>query len=160
LVSTTSLGSEYIVSFEIFVNSFSVPNLKAGKYAEIIRLSTTEGNCCEDGDRIVQMSTVGGAESDGIEFSSSTGGMDAYFYHKFDISKDVWTKVDIELSLDSESLEHYFTIKKNGVTELSTPADFISSSFEDVKVWASTPAEHNGPPPADARIRNLTIRKP
>ena len=105
MVSTTSLGSEYIVSFEIFVNSFSVPNLKAGKYAEIIRLTTTEGNCCENGDRIVQMSTVGGAESDGIEFSSSTGGMDAYFYHKFDISKDVWTKVDIELLLDSESLE-------------------------------------------------------
>ena len=105
LVSTTSLGSEYIVSFEIFVNSFSVPNLKAGKYAEIIRLTTTEGNCCENGDRIVQISTVGGEESDGIEFSSSTGGMDAYFYHKFEILKDVWTKVDIELLADAASGE-------------------------------------------------------
>ena len=105
MVSTTSLGSEYIVSFEIFVNSFSVPNLKAGKYAEIIRLTTTEGNCCENGDRIVQISTVGGEASDGIEFSTSTGGMDAYFYHKFDISKDVWTKVDIELLEDAASGE-------------------------------------------------------
>ena len=105
MVSTTSLGSEYIVSFEIFVNSFSVPNLKAGKYAEIIRLTTTEGNCCENGDRIVQISTVGGEASDGLEFSSSTGGMDSYFYHKFDISKDVWTKVDIELLEDAASGE-------------------------------------------------------
>ena len=101
MVSTTSLGSEYIVSFEIFVNSFSVPNLKAGKYAEIIRLTTTKGNCCEKGDRIVQISTVGGEASDGIEFSSSTGGMDAYFYHKFVILKDVWTKIDIELLADA-----------------------------------------------------------
>ena len=58
------------------------------------------------------------------------------------------------------TFQHYFRVKKDGVTEVSIPADFISSPFEDVQVWVSAPAEHNGPPPADARIKNLIIRKP
>ena len=98
-----SVGPEFIVSFEMFVNSFSPPNMKHGKYAEIFRLSTTEGNCCEVGDRIVQIATVGGTEEIyGFELSSC--GAENHFYHKFDFSQEnAWTKVDIELSLDAQS---------------------------------------------------------
>ena len=97
-----SVGPEFILSFEIFVNSFSPPNMQHGKYAEIFRLSTTEGNCCEVGDRVVQIATVGGTESDGLELSSC--GEENHFYHSLDFSqKDVWTNVDIELFLDAES---------------------------------------------------------
>ena len=97
-----SVGPEFFVSFEIFVNSFSPPNMKHGKYAEVFRLSTTEGNCCKVGDRIVQIATVGGTEEIyGFELSS-------FFSHhvsyKFNFpQKDAWTKVDIELSLDAQS---------------------------------------------------------
>ena len=97
-----NVGPEFILSFEIFVNSFSPPNMQHGKYAEIFRLSTTEGNCCEVGDRVVQIATVGGTESDGLELSSC--GEENHFYQKLDFSqKDVWTNVDIELFLDAES---------------------------------------------------------
>ena len=100
--SIKSVGPEFVVSFEIFVNSFSPPNMKHGKYAEIFRLSTTEGDCCEVGDRIVQIATVGGTESDGFELSSCGAGK--HFYHTLNFSqKDVWTNVDIELFLDAES---------------------------------------------------------
>ena len=45
-------GPTYIVSLKLYINSFDGPNLKNGKQAELIRLTTTNGNCCGIGDRI------------------------------------------------------------------------------------------------------------
>ena len=45
-------GPTYIVSLKLYINSFDGPNLKNGKLAELIRLTTTNGNCCGIGDRI------------------------------------------------------------------------------------------------------------
>ena len=37
---------------DLYINSFDRPNLKNGKYAELLRFTNTEGNCCAIGDRI------------------------------------------------------------------------------------------------------------
>ena len=37
---------------DLYINSFDGPNLKNGKLAELIRITTTNGNCCGIGDRI------------------------------------------------------------------------------------------------------------
>ena len=45
-------GPSYRITFELFINSFDGENLKNGKLAELLRLTTTDGNCCRIGDRI------------------------------------------------------------------------------------------------------------
>ena len=45
-------GPSYRITFELFINSFDGVNLKNGRLAELLRATTTEGNCCRIGDRI------------------------------------------------------------------------------------------------------------
>ena len=51
------LGREFEISLDVLVSSFTVPNMQFGVYAEILRFTTTNNNCCEKGDRIVALFT-------------------------------------------------------------------------------------------------------
>ena len=52
LETLATWGPSYKISMDLYINSFDGPNLKNGKLAELIRLTTTNGNCCGIGDRI------------------------------------------------------------------------------------------------------------
>ena len=45
-------GPAFRLKFILYINSFDAPNLKNGKFAELIRFSSRDGNCCEVGKRI------------------------------------------------------------------------------------------------------------
>ena len=45
-------GPAFRVEFLLYINSFDGPNLKNGKFAELIRFSSRDGNCCAVGNRI------------------------------------------------------------------------------------------------------------
>ena len=46
-----------MVSVVLKINSYTVPNLKDGAWAEVLRFTTTENNCCNVGDRILAIFT-------------------------------------------------------------------------------------------------------
>ena len=48
---------EFEISLDVLVSSFTVPNMQHGKYAEILRFTTTNNNCCNKGDRILALFT-------------------------------------------------------------------------------------------------------
>ena len=51
-ISTISTwGPSFTVSLDVKVHSFSPPNLKHGAWAELLRLTTTDNDCCRIGDR-------------------------------------------------------------------------------------------------------------
>ena len=52
-----SLWKEWQLTFDVFVNSFYVPNLEHGKYAEVLRFTTTNNNWGNEGDRILAIFT-------------------------------------------------------------------------------------------------------
>ena len=46
-----------MVSLELKINSYTVPNLAEGIWAEVLRFTTTNNNCCNVGDRILAIFT-------------------------------------------------------------------------------------------------------
>ena len=53
LVDTLSTwGPSYRIFIELYINSFTVANMAKGKWAEILRFTSTDNNCCNIGDRI------------------------------------------------------------------------------------------------------------
>ena len=45
-------GPSFRISLDLYINSFHRPNLKNGKFAELLRFTSRDGNCCAVGDRI------------------------------------------------------------------------------------------------------------
>ena len=52
MATVPTLGPSYKVAFSVYINSFDRSNLKGGKWAELLRLTTTTNNCCSIGSRI------------------------------------------------------------------------------------------------------------
>lgn len=53
LVATVpSWGPSFIVSLNLYINSFEGENLMKDKWAELLRFTSTDNNCCAIGDRI------------------------------------------------------------------------------------------------------------
>ena len=50
-------GPSYRITFNLYVHSFRGRNLKSGKWAELLRFSRTNNNCCAIGDRIPTIMT-------------------------------------------------------------------------------------------------------
>ena len=44
-------GPSFTVSLDVKVHSFTPPNMKHGAWAELLRLTTTDNDCCSIGDR-------------------------------------------------------------------------------------------------------------
>ena len=51
LATLPTWGPTFCLTFDLYINSFDGSSLKDG-YAELLRLTTTDNNCCSIGDRI------------------------------------------------------------------------------------------------------------
>ena len=103
-----------MVSVVLKINSYTVPNLKDGVWAEVLRFTTTENNCCNVGDRIL-----------------------AIFTNNND--KKVYVKMDINNQGNVVVLEHSFaenTEYRIGLTQRYNYNDkkvtFISNQTNDI----------------------------
>ena len=91
---------------DLYINSFDGPNLKNGKLAELIRLTTTSGNCCGIGDRIpaiftdkrgyIQVGTQIG--SNGNRWTNVN--LNARSWYKLDLMQYVWSNKVLEITLN------------------------------------------------------------
>ena len=52
MATVPSWGPSFIVSFNLYINSFDGENLMQDKWAELLRFTSTDNNCCAIGDRI------------------------------------------------------------------------------------------------------------
>ena len=52
MATVPSWGPSFIVSLNLYINSFDGENLMQDKWAELIRFTSTDNNCCAIGDRI------------------------------------------------------------------------------------------------------------
>ena len=87
-----SLGPEYRISLEVFVNSFTVPNMQDGYYADILHFTSTDGNCCEVGGRIPAIFT----RKDNKMTVCTQIGTNGNYYNSFDFVKEKWIKLEIQ----------------------------------------------------------------
>ena len=111
-------GPSYKISMDLYINSFDGPNLKNGKLAELIRLTTTNGNCCGIGDRIpaiftnkrgfIQVGTQIG--SNGNKWTNVN--LNARSWYKLDLMQYVWSNKVLEVTLNQILFYHkyYFSI--------------------------------------------------
>ena len=91
---------------DLYINSFDGPNLKNGKLAELIRLTTTNGNCCGIGDRIpaiftnkrgfIQVGTQIG--SNGNKWTNVN--LNTRSWYKLDLMQYVWSNKVLEITLN------------------------------------------------------------
>ena len=85
-------GPEYRISLEVFVNSFTVPNMQVGYYADILHFTSTDGNCCKVGGRIPSIFT---RKDNKIAVCTQIGNNGNY--HKdLDFVKEKWIKLEIQ----------------------------------------------------------------
>ena len=87
-----SLGPEYRISLEVFVNSFTVPNMQDGYYADILHFTSTDGTCCNVGGRIPSIFTKKGNK---ISVCTQIG-TNGNYYNSFDFVKEKWIKLEIQ----------------------------------------------------------------
>ena len=52
MATVPSWGPSFIVSLNLYINSFDGENLMQDKWAELLRFTSTDNNCCAIGDRI------------------------------------------------------------------------------------------------------------
>ena len=52
MASLPTWGPSYRLSLNVYINSFNGRNLRQGKWAELLRVTRTNNNCCAIGDRI------------------------------------------------------------------------------------------------------------
>ena len=52
MATVPSWGPSFIVSLNLYINSFEGENLMQDKWAELLRFTSTDNNCCAIGDRI------------------------------------------------------------------------------------------------------------
>ena len=91
---------------DLYINSFDGPNLKNGKLAELIRLTTTNGNCCGIGDRIPAIFTdKRGLIQIGTQIGSNGNrwtnvNLNARSWYKLDLMQYVWSNKVLEITLN------------------------------------------------------------
>ena len=87
-----SFGPEYRISLEVFVNSFTVPHLQVGYYADILHFTSTDGTCCNVGGRIPSIFTKKGNK---ISVCTQIG-TNGNYQKDFNFAKDEWIKLEIQ----------------------------------------------------------------
>ena len=106
LETLATWGPSYKISMDLYINSFDGPNLKNGKLAELIRLTTTNGNCCGIGDRIPAIFTdKRGLIQIGTQIGSNGNrwtnvNLNARSWYKLDLMQYVWSNKVLEITLN------------------------------------------------------------
>ena len=52
LATLPTWGPEYSLAFNLVIHSYDGPGLKQGRWAELLRFTTTQRDCCGIGDRL------------------------------------------------------------------------------------------------------------
>ena len=84
-------GPSYRITFELYINSFDGANLKNGRLAELLRLTTTDGNCCAIGDRIPAIFTDKGGF---IQVGTQIGNM-GNKWKNVNLNEKTWYRLDL-----------------------------------------------------------------
>ena len=75
----------------MYINSFDGANLKNGRLAELLRLTTTDGNCCAIGDRIPAIFTDKG----GFIQVTTQIGTQGNKWKNVNLNKKIWYRLDL-----------------------------------------------------------------
>ena len=157
-------GSSYRLTFSLYINSFDGKNLRQGKWAELLRVTRTNNNCCAIGDRIPAIFTnKGGFIQVGTQIGAAGNkwknvNMNEKTWYKLDIIQYQWNnKVGKRICVLASSnfsvmFQYYFELRLDGVRKWRLE-NRNPRSFSNVKVWAAR-CRH-GFPPANAYIDNL-----
>ena len=84
-------GPSYRITFELYINSFDGANLKNGRLAELLRLTSTDGNCCAIGDRIPAIFTDKGGF---IQVGTQIGNM-GNKWKNVNLNEKTWYRLDL-----------------------------------------------------------------
>ena len=103
LTTLPSIGPSYKISFDLFVNSYSGVNLQHGYWAEVLRFTCTNKDCCAPGDRIPIVLT----KRDGKIAVSTQIGDKGNEYGLGSLKTKTWTRVDIQQYLQNGKVKLY-----------------------------------------------------
>ena len=82
-----------MVSVVLKINSYTVPNLKDGAWAEVLRFTTTENNCCNVGDRILAIFTNNNDKKVYVIMDINNKGNKHVLEHAFEENK--WYRIEL-----------------------------------------------------------------
>ena len=88
------------VSLDLKVNSYFVPNLFVGTWAEVFRMTSTENDCCNVGDRIMAIFTNRDTKRvyviiDAEDSSGSGGSKHNVHVLEESLKENTWYKIEL-----------------------------------------------------------------
>ena len=167
LATVSTLGPSYRVYLKLYINSFDGDNLKSGKWAELLRLTRTNKNCCSIGDRIpLILTNKGGFIQVATQIGSSGNNwknvnLNARTWYRLEIVQYEHNDKVLIISLEKNAIihknqnvffQHFNVIKLNGRV-VRKVENRNPRTYNNVKVWAAKAAF--GFPAADAYIKDL-----
>ena len=103
MASLPTWGPEYNLSFDLYINSLKVDHLQHGHYAEILRFTTSNFDCCEIGDRIPAVFTYWTTYrghwqyefyENGISVATQIHNKGNYYSH-YEVAEKGWMTIEI-----------------------------------------------------------------
>ena len=156
-------GPSFRVSFSLLITSFDGDNLFKGKWAELLRFTNTDNNCCRMGDRIpaiftnkngfIQVATQNGQSGNKL----TNVAMEARTWYQLELLQyNLYDKVAsiylLVLWWYLSTFQFFSEIKLDGES-IGRIENENPRQFRNVGVWAAK--TQNNFPPAKAFIGNL-----
>ena len=89
----SSWGPIFKVSLELKIKSYNVPNLKNEYWAEVLRFTNTDNDCCNVGDRIPAIFTNNNDKKVYVIMDINNKGNEVVLEHSFEENK--WYKIEL-----------------------------------------------------------------
>ena len=172
LATLPSWGPTYRVTLSLYINSFDGDNLLRGKWAELLRFTSTDNNCCAMGDRVPAIFTNKGGF---IQVATQLGD-NANRWRNVFLEEKTWYTLEILQFFQNNKVSNilhiihiilrfficlklihcfqYFLRLKLNQEVLVKMENTNPVIFNNVQVWAAKAAYNF--PPADAYIRDLS----
>ena len=110
MTTLSTMGPSYKISFELFVNSFTGVDLQHGTYAEVLRFTCTNQDCCSPGDRIPLVMTHKDSGDAGRITVTTQIGDNGNYYGLWNIKRRSWTSVETRLGVDKVKPKGWFQV--------------------------------------------------
>ena len=117
LTTLPSIGPSYKISFDLFVNSFLGVDLQHGDWAEVLRFTCTNKDCCAPGDRIPIVLTNKGGK---IAVATQVGDHGNYGPLFLPFHLKTWKKVEIQ------QFSHHGKVNLNKYNSVKTLNNIIN----------------------------------
>ena len=155
-------GPIFSLEFLVKVHSFKVPRLQTHKWAEILRFTTSDKDCCSIGDRIPSVMTH---IDNGIAVQTQIGDNGNHFHIFPNIVREEWQKIKIKQfkTYDYTAQGYHYEFKTSLERRRQwSVANNNPLTFTNVSVWLTAPIAPTGYldmylPPANVTIRLLYI---